>query len=471
MRTVLLALLLLPPASHAGAAEAAEGFQNVVVQRGDTLWGIATKYLENPSNWDQILKYNRLPSSDPTVALPGMVLRVPIKIIRKELRAAHLIYMINKVTYRRKETAEWKAGTEGMELFRGDSLRTQDASKAKVRFLNADLLSLDPNSLAVIKPIHEDYDVELKTGGLFVGKSRVVTASARITPKTPDTQYSARVKNDLTTLVEVYTGAAAVEGQGKTVDVKAGMSSEIKLGLAPSVPIKIADQIAFYDRAKDFNNDLVSGRARVTVGKGAALSAGMNADDINNAADSSGLRSEVINLRLGEPIMAYRVQASKSRTDFTSRDNVVFDKRYDPDTKIDLAYENLQPGVYWFRIALIDLLGVEQPFSAPRAYSVGLGKGMREAGVDLKTHLLLTKPAGDEDVAADTYYVKGRVTADNLTVSVNGKTVRQDEDGNFSADVRLSDGPNTIEVKVSDAAGNSATTSRRVTMHGRYGGF
>src|SRR5690348_9027519 len=102
--------------------------------------------------------------------------------------------MSNRVLCRRKATADWKEAEGQMELFRGDSLRTLDSSKAKVKFLNADLLSLDPNSLAIIKPMREDYDVELKTGGLFVGKSRVVTASARITPKTSDTQYSARVR-------------------------------------------------------------------------------------------------------------------------------------------------------------------------------------------------------------------------------------------------------------------------------------
>src|SRR5688500_13750919 len=126
------------------------------------------------------------------------------------MRAAQLIYMINRVIFRRKQSADWKPAEGNMALLRGDTLRTLDSAKAKLRFLNADMLSLEANSMAVIKPVAADHDVELKSGGVFVGHSRVVTASAKITPKTQDTQYSAKVKPDLTTLVEVYTGVAAV---------------------------------------------------------------------------------------------------------------------------------------------------------------------------------------------------------------------------------------------------------------------
>ena len=229
MRTGALSLLLL-----CLSAEASEPrFQDVTVKKGDTLWGIAKTYLKDPAKWDEILKHNRLPSSDPAVALPGMTLKVPVHLIREQLRAAHMIYKLNQVAFRRKETASWRPAPLNMELYRGDSLRTLAASKAKVKFINADLLNLDADSLAIIKPVDRDYDVELKSGSVFAGRSRVVTASARITPKTKDTQYSAKVSPDLTTLVEVYTGVAAVEGQGKTVDVRAGMSSEGRFGVGP----------------------------------------------------------------------------------------------------------------------------------------------------------------------------------------------------------------------------------------------
>ena len=74
----------------AGTAQAARpvattvessAFQVLIVQPGDTLWAIANKYLKDPARWDEILKNNRLPTKDPTVALPGMTLRVPVRLI------------------------------------------------------------------------------------------------------------------------------------------------------------------------------------------------------------------------------------------------------------------------------------------------------------------------------------------------------------------------------------------------------
>lgn len=446
-----------------GSAIGASGemlFQNVVVRQGDTLWGIANRYLKDPARWDEILKHNKLPSSDPTVALPGMVLRVPIKLIKENLRAAHLITMINRVLFRRKDSADWKAAAKDMELFQGDSLRTLDDSKAKVRFLNADLLGLDPNSMAIIKPQGRDYDVELKTGGLFVGKSKVVTASARVTPKTLDTQYSAKVRPDLSTLVEVYTGIAAVEGQGKVVDVKAGMQSEVKLGFAPGAPSRIPDLPSFEARASEFSGSAVQGQARVKVAEGAQLALGAGADELNKATDASALKSDVSDLSVGIPISGYRVQAARTR-DF---DKILFDRAYEAEERVDLQGAGLAPGVYWFRVVLIDLLGTEEKPSAPRLYSIGLG-GRPTQSDDLKSAFVLYKPAKDEDTTAAVYKVAGLIKADGLSVSVNGRPARVDEQGNFFSEVKLAFGPNEIAIIVADPRGNNSTLTRRVTRY------
>lgn len=454
----LLLLWASWPAPAPGWTQESARFQEVPVRKGDTLWGIANIYLKDPSKWDEIIKYNRLPSSDPAVALPGMTLKIPLHLIKEQLRAAHLIYKLNQVSFRRQETASWRPALEKMELYRGDSLRTLAASRAKVKFINADLLNLDSDSLAIIKPINRDYDVELKNGGVFAGRSRVVTASARITPKTKDTQYSAKIGPDLTTLVEVYTGMAAVEGQGRTVDVKAGMSSEVRLGLAPSVPIKIADLPQFEARAADFNGSSVAGSARLKVDAKAQLPFGADADEINGAVDAEKLKGEVADLSVGLPISGYRVQASRTR-DF---DRIAYDKVFEPEEKINLKNAGLPAGVYWWRVALIDLLGTEGKFAAPRLYSVGLAS--RGAAVDLKSSLLLFKPASDQIAGTADYRVAGMVKNNDLSVMVNGKTARRDEKGNFFLDIRLQAGSNDIVVVVSDSAGNQNTVTRRVTF-------
>ena len=84
---------------------AEEELQEITVKDGDTLWGIANTYLNDPKKWPAILKYNQLPLTDPNAAIPGMKLKVPVLLIKEELRKAYLIFVRNDVRCRRRR--EW----------------------------------------------------------------------------------------------------------------------------------------------------------------------------------------------------------------------------------------------------------------------------------------------------------------------------------------------------------------------------
>ena len=446
----LLLLLALGAPASAASPDPENAFQSVVVRPGDTLWGISHKYLKDPARWDEILKHNRLPTSDPTVALPGMTLRVPVKLIKSQFRAAYLVYMINRVLHRRKETADWKPSTFAMELFQGDSLRTYEDSKARVKLLNKELLSLEPNSLAVIKPFDQDTDLELKSGSVFAGRARVVTASARITPRTRDTRYSASIEPDLTTKVEVYRGLAAVEAQGASVDVPAGMSTRVMPGLTPEVPKAVANLPELEARAQEF----ASARE---VGGGAAPAPRAALAAPEPEADAESLRGDIQSLHVGVPILGFHVQAARD-LEFKQ---VVFDRKYESDERFSPADASLSPGAYWWRIALIDLLGVEDAFARPRYYTVGI-KRAANVTVELSRELNLVSPLEGANVAADTVRVVGVLRDDRLRVEIAGRPVRIDADGNFVVSVPLKPGLNDIVVVLSDGKGNETRVSRRV---------
>ncbi len=452
-------------ARAAGPADLPEQtIQEVVVKRGDTLWSIANAYLKDPQKWDELLKYNQLPSSDPTVALPGMTLKVPIKLIKEELRAARLVSVANRVLFRRRDKADWDAAALDMELYRGDALRTLENARARVRFLDAGVLSLDPNSMALIKPPKADYDVKLEAGSVFMGHARVVTASARVTPRTPETQYSATVRPDLSTLVEVYKGRAGVEGAGRTVEVDAGLASEVRLGLAPSVPARIPNLPEFEARAAAFNGEQVRGQARLKVKAGAELALDADADQINKAADVSDLKTMLANLRVGVPISGFRVQASRTR----GFEKLVLNRVFDTEERVTANAQNLPPGVYWFRLALIDLLHVEGKLSAPRLFSVNLAQERRE--IDLKEALVVSKPPGDVRVVSELYQVEGEAKYEELVVTVNGRPVVEDDKGRFSIVIKLRPGPNDVAVKVRRPDGESETVVRQVLYdNGNFG--
>lgn len=452
--TILLALgLLLGPAPIHAAAGEDTVFQDVVVKPGDTLWGISNKYLKDPANWDQILRHNKLPTRDPTVALPGMTLRVPVRLIKTSLRAAHLVYSVNRVLYRRRETARFQPAKMQMELFRGDALRTLDDSKARVKLLDKELLSLDSNSMAIIKPVDGEADLVLRSGSVFAGRARVVTASAQVTPKTADTRYAATVTPDLTTKVEVYKGLAQVDAQGRSVNVPEGMGTQVRPGLAPEVPRKIANWPELEARALEFDSARVVGGGAAPQPRGPAFAAP------EVAGDAESLRGDLNSLRVGLPILGYRVQASKDR-EFKS---LSFDKNYEAEDRFSPSSEGLAAGAYWWRVSVIDLLGTEGKWSEPRYYTVGIKRAPSSAVIDLKKNVTIVSPREEEVVYDDKLRVIGVLRDDRLRVAVNGKVVRADADGNFVSEVSLNAGANEIVVTVDDTKGNEIRISRRVT--------
>ena len=440
VRTLLL-LLLAAPARTSGADAAEGALQRVVVRPGDTLWAISHKYLKDPSHWDEILKHNRLPTADPTIALPGMTLRVPVKLIKSSLRAARLSYAVNRVFFRHKETAEWKDG---------DSLRTLEDSRARVRFMDKELLNLEPNSMAVIKPMAADADIVLRAGSIFAGRARVVTSTARVIPRGDDTRYSASVEPDMTTKIEVFKGTAAVEAQGASVEVPAGMETLVRPGLAPQVPRKITRMPELEARAQEF-------ASAAQAGGGAAPNPRVAPPAPEPEADVESLRGDIQVLKVGEPIQGYHVQACRER-DFLL---VVFDRLYDVEERFSSLDTNLTPGAYWWRVQAIDLLGVTGRYHAPHYYTVGIRR-VEPENERLASMLNLLAPEENAEVGGDTVRVVGILRDERLTVEVEDKPVAVDADGNFTVIVKVKVGANTIGITVSDGKGNQSRISRRV---------
>jgi hypothetical protein len=229
--------------------------------------------------------------------------------------------------------------------------------------------------------------VELLAGELRGVRSRVITASARITPKTKDTEFGAKLKDDLTTLVQVTKGKVDVEAQGKTVEVLEGFASEVKMDMPPSQPVKLpplpqfdqgsATALAASGKAQ-FNSEggVVSIANMKHLGKTGGPAANLPKGELPKDMPKVDLNDKNIDtaeivkmLSVGNPIQSYHLQVSKDQA-FTT---TVLNKEYDAFDKIDLN-ELLPPGNYFMRIALVDLLGFEGKFSAPRPLKVGGGR-------------------------------------------------------------------------------------------------
>ncbi|MBI5209026.1 MAG: LysM peptidoglycan-binding domain-containing protein [Elusimicrobia bacterium] len=435
----------------AGQVQTVE-MQDLVVKPGQTLWDIANAYLKDSKKWDEILKYNKMPS-DPTVALPGMTLRVPVTLIKEDLRAAKLIIKRNAVDLRKRETADWAPARQDMQLYRDDALRTGEDSLARVNFVDQGTLQVDPNSMAIIRPLKKNYDVFLQKGGIWLGKAKVVTISAKITPRTPDTTYTAKVRSDLSTTIEVFKGKATVESQGKKQDVDAGMAAEVKLGNAPSAPFPVINASDFEARGAEFTGDFsgVRSRAGMTTSIATVMALPGEAaraakiDDINTAVEQLGV---------GQPIWGFRVQLAHAK-DFPK---ALFDKTYDVQMRIRAADIPLPQGKYWVRFAVIDLLGAQAPFKEGKLYLLG-PKSLTPLEANL-TGLEVVRPTMNNEITFERKYrVEGKAH-EGASVIVNGKRVRLDENNRFSLMVTLVEGDNLIRVTTLDSDGNTDNERR-----------
>ncbi|MBI5623185.1 MAG: LysM peptidoglycan-binding domain-containing protein [Elusimicrobia bacterium] len=468
MRTFAAALLLsLAPAAFAAEDGGQTVFQDIVVKPGDTLSTISQAYLKDPTRWDEILKHNKMPARDPFVALPGMVIRVPVRLIKENLRAAKLVYRLNEVLFRKKETAAWSPAASNMELFRGDWLRTGKESKARVQFLTEDLLVLDASSMVELKPKNKNSDVELRGGGAYFGggNSKVATPSLLITPKTKDTKYSVQVNERLDTRVKVIEGQTTVEAEGRKVDVNADQGIEVKLGEAPGVPIPADSLPDFPGRSADFADAIASlkGKSKMKV----SLPPASAAPAVGAATGLGALKKELDRVSVGEPVSGYRLQAASDRA-FT---RMAVNRVFEVGAKMDLS-RSLASGRYWVRFIPIDLLGGEGKPSAPKLYDFNPRSGFtpasggaapEAAAADPSRLVSLSRPAADETVASSSYRATGKVRGDDLSVTINGVTARVDEAGNFSGNVTLRPGANQIKIVVTDSAGATATVVRTVT--------
>ena len=205
--------------------------QIIRVEPGDTLHGIADKYLKDPSRWPEIYQYNTNLIDDPDYILPAMELKVPVELIKEHLRAAHLIYLLREVRARKRGESKWQSAKLNMKLSNGDAIRTLKRSFARIGFETGEVLKIRENSLVILRPEEEREEVELLLGELRASQARVLTAAAviepRLNPEGPKPDFKARVRKDKSTQVAVYQGEVDVASDGVKITLFQGFRLNI----------------------------------------------------------------------------------------------------------------------------------------------------------------------------------------------------------------------------------------------------
>ena len=427
----------------------AEVLQEIVVKEGDTLWSVATYYLKDSKRWPEILKFNELPSSDPNIILPGMKLRVPILLIKENLRAATLVQVVNDVRYRRQKEAEWNQASKDMKLYNEDGLRTLQQSVAQVRFPSGEVLKLDENSLVILRPEKAREEVNLINGSMRSSKTKILTANSivdpRIEPRGPMPDFKTKIKEDQTTLVEVFEGIVDVTAQGRTVTLTKGFGTEVKLRQPPSLP-KVLPPQPKIDLAQNFSKSAVANSRPSEPKKPVSDTLKLDIDAPKNDYTPEGKSGQA-----NKSITKYHLQISSS-TDFRS---IAIDKSHTFEDRVDIKLSDYQlnDGLYYYRYAYIDDLGFEGRYTSPIEFIVD--------NTPPPLAIFPEKNIGKEDKFV---HFEGKTEA-GVLVKVNDKPIPVDDNGKFIVAILPQKAYDVVLVTVQDFAGN--VTKEEVVIDGK----
>ncbi|MCD6423481.1 MAG: FecR domain-containing protein [Elusimicrobia bacterium] len=403
---------------------------------GDTLHGIARLYLKDPSRWPELLKYNVIKSGDPNLIHPGDKLLVPVKEIKKAMRAAYLIETINKVEYRPRGEVVFRPAQLNQKVFYEDTIRTFDYSYAKVLYPTKDVLKISPNSLVVIRPKEIDHEVNLIKGEIYARKARVLTKSATIEPK-GESIFKAKVDKGKTTEVEVYGGSVDVVAQGKKIEVAKGFASKIELGKIPLPPreIKLPSPQELQKLKMDLTIPTTFNIPKIKI------------------EDLGRLKPQEINIE--KELETARKKRRKIIGVEIALDEyfaqIVLSGRID---EIKPAIGNLVDGRYYYRIKYLEPLTKKMSYSPVKSFLID----RKHEDVEVT---IIYPPEGaviyDEFVE-----VKGSVSGDVESITVDSVNVDIFKDGSFSRIIYLPMGPHDIEIVSRDKLGNTKRFTRRV---------
>jgi hypothetical protein len=364
----LLLVLLLSAGTLSLPATAQQGspdqLQTIAISAGDTLWFVAQKYLKDRTKWEDILRYNTVPSTDPAATLPDMTLNLPTRILREEFQAAQLISTVNSVFYRSHGGGPWAAAAADMEVFRDDTIKTMAASEAFIRFIDDEPLQINPDSIAVVMPDAKDYHIELERGGMMAGNKRIRVGAAVVSPSDPSTVYEASVRDGQSIVVRVFKGEASVAAAGKAVQVGMGQATEVKADSAPSRPFTIPDLSSFQSLVSRFEAKLRSFKEDLAKAPPPPPPAAPRPQEVPPADE---LVDEVASIRGLEAVSGYRIECSTTQ-DLKA---LVVHRFFDASAPMRPEDFDLPLGRYWCRMAPVDLLGAVGKFGKPKLYSLG----------------------------------------------------------------------------------------------------
>lgn len=223
------------------------------IRPGDTLEGLATRFLGDPQRWPELHDLN--PGIlDPHWIYPGRKVRIPVE-RPGTLPNAQVVVVSNRVETL-PEPIDWSPVDSGDLLLERDGLRTHERSTARLLFDDGSTANVAESSLVFLrrqtlatapKPRKE---IEIEAGQAEFATAPGTTASPEIEVIVGDTRTTTRAElggaamsrhrlAEGSTQVMLYGGHGEVRGAAGSIELTAGTGTTVRPGAAPAPPERL----------------------------------------------------------------------------------------------------------------------------------------------------------------------------------------------------------------------------------------
>lgn len=222
----------------------------ITVEKGENLYKICEKILEDPEDWRWVAMVNRI--SNPHRISPGQKLIIPTRLLMGVPVNGEVTYVKGDASIKLKASQEWQRLHLNDQINQGDWIQSGANSGIEITFENDFTLFLRSDTKIEITAARKKsavflmYQLFLDIGKTITRIKRSTGKETRFEIRTPSavaaargTEFRAGVDADVTSRLEVLSGNVDVQAAQKKVALKAGEGTAVKKGKAPSKPKKL----------------------------------------------------------------------------------------------------------------------------------------------------------------------------------------------------------------------------------------
>lgn len=219
----------------------------ITVVKNDTVISLCRQYLDEPSQWPEIVRINRL--KDHNLIYPGQKLIIPVRYLKGLPAPGRVAFFKGDVAYRGKSDSEWKPLFGDELLEKGASIQTGSNGTVEILFDDGTSFIQKPDTIVDISATQQKADGSLwrrfflHSGRLILHVRRALGKEQRMEIQTPaavaaarGTAFRVRVDGRGDTVSEVLDGRVDVGAMGRRVELAAGQGTRVKKGEPPIKP-------------------------------------------------------------------------------------------------------------------------------------------------------------------------------------------------------------------------------------------